>query len=514
MGRTLTNEAALVVAREASVNGRTVVGVLPGEQGQPGTPDWQLIEPNTIGDFGATISTTARTPITNDRQERAGTTTDLDSAAGYSEDTTLSALDFFGEGFLFAAKAGPSIAEPSAVTSSAYTVSGLTTALTQNTLVLARGFNIAGNNGLKVVGSGGTTTSVPATGLVAEGTAPNNATVEVAGFRTAAGDLDVTSVVQDSNGADVVTITSASNAFDNANLNLMVGMGIYFGGAAAANRFSEVTNRGYAILQSVASDGSQITVIKTDDQWVVESNAAQAVDFYVGSFIRNVRSTDPSFREISYQFGLINPNLFPNAATGYTYAKGNYGNTMGISLPLTDKSTVEFGFIGTDTDDPVSTPKVGSDNARERTRTEALNTVNDCVRLSVNGVDGNGIATRFKEATITINNNVSPEKVLCVLGAAFMNYGNYQINIEATVLFDNPSVPTAIRANTTVNTTVVMQNTDGAVMLDIPSMKLGGGNKNYPVNESIQISLTGNAFKDPVLGYTTGITLFPYIPEE
>ena len=51
--------------------------------------DWRLLEPNSIADFGATISTVARDPISRDRQRRKGSITDLDSAVGLESDLTM-----------------------------------------------------------------------------------------------------------------------------------------------------------------------------------------------------------------------------------------------------------------------------------------------------------------------------------------------------------------------------------------------------------------------------------------
>ncbi len=59
---------------------------------------------------------------------------------------------------------------------------------------------------------------------------------------------------------------------------------------------------------------------------------------------------------------------------------------------------------------------------------------------------------------------------------------------------------------------LLLENDDGAIGLDIPSLTLGGGSKAYPVNESITISTTGTAFADATLGTSIGITEFPYFP--
>ena len=43
-------------------------------------------------------------------------------------------------------------------------------------------------------------------------------------------------------------------------------------------------------------------------------------------------------------------------------------------------------------------------------------------------------------------------------------------------------------------------------------MTLGGGDKEFPVNESVLLNLTGQAFGDTTLGTSIGISLFPIVP--
>ena len=78
MGRVLTNNTTLSYAVEETL------GVLPG------SPTWFILEPNSIGTYGATITTVARSPVSQNRQRRKGTVTDLDSAVEWEGDLTLS----------------------------------------------------------------------------------------------------------------------------------------------------------------------------------------------------------------------------------------------------------------------------------------------------------------------------------------------------------------------------------------------------------------------------------------
>lgn len=494
MGRTLTNNFSLAYAIEQSL------GVLPG------SPTWKLLEPNEINTFGSTITTVARNPISKSRQRRRGAVTDLDSAVEFAADLTLEHFIDFLEGFCFASFVGAEHTAPTAVTggaTDAYTIPAISAALAQNTLVYGRGFSMAANNGLKLVDTGATTTTIPVTTDLEDETpgATQNASVDVCGFRTATGDLDVTV------SAGVVTLTTTT--LDFTTLPIMVGQALWFGGDAAINQFSTANNSGFARIVSIAANA--LVIDKTSQTWATEANTTQEVDIYFGRFVRNVSVDDSDYLERSFHFEGAYQNLGVSGDE-YEYAKGNYCNTVGFELPLTDKATATFAFVGTDTEPPTTTRETGAATPVVPVQTGAFNTSSDIARLRIQEADETGLSTDFKSLTFNINNNVSPEKVLGQLGAKYLNTGNFEIDIEAQLLFTNADVVDAIRNNTTVTMDFSIRNDDGAILVDIPSMTLGGGDREFPVNESILINTTAQAFGDTTLGTSLGVSLFPYVP--
>ena len=113
---------------------------------------------------------------------------------------------------------------------------------------------------------------------------------------------------------------------------------------------------------------------------------------------------------------------------------------------------------------------------------------------------------------MTIDNNVSPEKVLNKVGAKFINFGNFFVDIEAELLFQSSAVLARIRNITTVGLDMFLKNGDGVIGIDIPSMTLGDGSRDYPLNESVKIKLTGEAFEDDTSGASIGVSFIPAIP--
>lgn len=499
------NEISLAAAVESAT-----LGVLPG------SPTWFLLEPNTINSFGKTLTKVARNPISRLRQRRKGTTTDQDSGVEFEADLTGDHFIFFAEGFVFASfssvkeiQAGASFQSLSAV-SGGYAHSALSSAIPQRSLVFGRGFAASVNNGLKEVAAGSTTTSTPTVGGGLTAQTPSqasNARVSVAGYRSQAGDLDIT-VAGDATGSIVSTL------LDFTTLGLTVGQFIHYGGLTSATRLDSGR---YGRLRVLTIAANLITFDKADTDGATglqtEAGGTNPIDLLFGRFLRNVDVDNASYLERSWTFELALPNLGGVGTDGYYYARGNFGDTMSVNLPGQDKATVTFGFVGTDTSDPTTSRASGAATPINPVQTTAYNTSTDLARLRIVKIDDTGLTTCFKSLTFTMANGVTAEKCLGSLGALGLNTSNFLVDIETQVTFDSLEVIAAITSNETVTMDWVLKNGDGAIGFDIPAMTLGGGDLELPEGETVRINLTGEAFADPVLQTSLGISLFPAYPQ-
>lgn len=483
MSRVLTNNVTLQFARQSSVT------AIP-------TSGWKQSEPNAIREWGSETSKVARNPISKKRQRRKGTVVDVNSKVGYDSDFTMTALRDHIEEFMFSTLKGTAQFTPTAVTGTGYTVpSG--GALTQGWLVYARNFAIAANNGLKVLGASSTGTEIKTSGLSAEASAPATARLDVAGVQGATGDIEI-----NASGNLISTV------LDFTTLPLFVGQSIRLGGSTSGLKFATAANNDFGRIVSIAAH----VIVLDRCNFVTDNGSGKTIQILFGNFIKNVSSDSGDYQEIPLCFEAAFPDLGGVGTDEYEYAMGNYANMMDVNLPLTDKATIGFGFVGTDTDVPTTTRATGADSAIAPTQTEAMNSVSNVAQLAITDVDEVGLTTDFKSLKISIKNAVSPEKIIGTLGAAHMNFGNFQIDIEAQLLFTDSSVVAAIRNNTTCNLRFGARNDDGGALFDIPSMTLGGGAKELPVDASVLLTTTAEAFEDPVLATSLSVSLFPYLP--
>lgn len=511
MPRTLSNNFGLAYSNEASL-------------GVPSTT-WKTLEPNAINTFGANITTVARNPLSRNRQALKGSITDLDSAVSFTADATRDSVRDFAAGFVFATGINSDVtglaSTAAETTGDSYTVTALTAAQANKfeigTLIYASGFSNSGNNGLKVVDADIATSATAISvseNLTEEASAPAAAKISFAGYQVPTG--DTVTWTWDS-GAKRATLAATGLGTLLQSLGLTAGqtvhIGSYSGGAVQRAFENAAANDMFGHARVVSFTTGSVVFDKVDAalQFTDSTDPATAVDILFGEFFRNVPTTHADYLERSVTFEGSFIGLDTGNADMYSYAKGNFCNTLGLSLPLAGKSEITFEFVGTDTDNPVSSGsrKSGASSASDPVFTTAFNTSADIARLRITETDEDGITTDFKSLDLSITNNVTPEKVLGTLGARFMNSGNFGVSLTAQLVFTNSEVIDKIRANETVTMDFIIKNDNGTVAIDIPSMTLGDGALNFPENESILINTTGTAFKDATLNTSIGISVSP-----
>lgn len=481
-------------------------------------PAWREIEPNSIADFGATTTRVARNPISKDRQRRKGTITDLDSAVGLETDLTLDAFRDFIEGFLFARGVNTDVTGIPVPNTAAngYQVAAVSAAqagkLNANTLLWAAGFSVAGNNGLKLLAANvaANVQVIPIAGVAAGGAGR----ISLCGYRISAGTAASWTW---SAATKRATLASAAIGTQLEARGLVIGQLVHIGSIisptnlALTNGFENAAANdmvGYARVRSISVGEIVFDKVGAALQFT-DPAIGTAVDIIFGQLVRNRATDHADYLSRSYQFEALFKNLGAGPSDRYQYALGNFCNTVGFALPLTNKATATFNFIGTDTASPVAARKAGANAAVTPSERTAFNTSNDFARLRITEIDEDGITTDFKSLTLNINNGVSGEKVLNALGAKYVNVGDFQIGLEAQLVFSDEAVIQKIRDNESVTMDFILKNSDGVISVDIPSMTLGGGGREFPRNESVLINTTCEADGDNFLDASIAVSIIP-----
>ncbi len=478
----------------------------------PGSPVWYELEPNSYSDFGGELSNVARAPINPSRQRKKGKIVDLDASGGFNSDITLNNMQRLLQGFFFAdarEKFSTQSFNSAAIaltnvdgTGEQYQAASGLDAVVVGSLVKASGFTNSENNGIKTVTVAAAGALTVAEDLVDEAAPPSTAKLEVVGFEAAAGDINIT--------ASASSIILDSTVLDFTTLGLTVGEWVFVGGDAAGNRF--VNNEpGYARILSISANALAFD----DTTWtpVTETGTGLNIRFFFGMVLRNEK--DPAL--IKRRSFNIERQLGQDAnGTQSEYLEGAIANEYTLNIPQADKLNADLTFVAMD-----NTQRTGTQGLKAGTRIsaaseDAFNTSSDIYRIKLNVVDPvtlnpTPLFGYVSEANIAINNNVSPNKAVAVLGAFDATAGDFEVSGSITAYFTEVSAVQAVRNNADVALNFIAAQNNSGFVYDIPLLALGGGRLNVEKDAPITIPVETNAAECEA-GYTLLSTFFPYLP--
>lgn len=485
---------------------------------------WHGLEPNSFSDFGGEIATVARAPIDPSRQNKKGTVTDLDASGGYNTDFVNDpAQRRLLQGFFFANFREKPTTKPmnaavnvmGAVTASddKYAVGSTAAAFNlAGLLVLASGFGVAGNNGIKVVVSADAddVTVAASPGLTDEASPPDAAKLEVVGFEFDTADL---AIVKSGN---VLSMTDANNGL--AVLGLNVGEWIYIGGDGASNADSFVNNKGFARIKSIAAG----TIVFDDATFegASEVSTGKKIRIFYGNILKNEENPALIVRK-SYQFERTLGD--GDTATQAEYLEGAIANELTFNIPSAEKLNVDLAFVALDNThrtgevgDEIKTSQ-GSAVIVPAVGADAFNTSSDVYRMKMyihDDTDSNPDALfgYVTDGNVSINNGVTPNKAIGVLGAFDTSAGNFVVSGSLTAYFSTVEAVKAVRNNADVGYNVIFAAENSGFIFDIPLLGLGGGRLNVEKDQPIMVPLEPQAARCDA-GYTLLFNYFPYLPE-
>jgi hypothetical protein len=475
----------------------------------PGSPVWYPVEPNSYSDFGGSIVTTARNPITADRQLRKGVVTDLDASGGFNSDVTQTSLTRLLQGFFFAdirqkpcnnPLNGTQIPFTGATSTTYAAASGLT--FLANHLVFASGFGVAANNGLKLL-SAATATTLTTTGNASE-TPPAAATVQAVGYQFASATVDI-----DASGT-LPRLVRASGAVDFTTFGLVPGEFVFIGGDTSATRFATAANNGFARVKEVGA--AYIEFDKTENTMVDETGTALTIRLFFGNVIKNEVGTDIVRR--SYQ---LERTLGQDSnGTMSEYITGSVPSELTLNLDTADKATVDLSFVSADFEQRDGTTGVKSGARPSLAEADAFNTTSDVRRskmqiLNASNANPTALFGYITDLSLSISNNLTPNKAISVLGAFDITAGDFVVTGDVTAYFTTIDATQSVKNNDSVTVDLIITKNNAGVAFDIPLLTLGDARPNVTKDEPITLPLSIQAAKGS-LDHTLLFSEFTYLP--
>lgn len=475
----------------------------------PANPVFYTKEPNSFDDLGGDYTLVARRPFSPSRQRRKGGITDLDADGGFNEDLTFNNMQPDMEAFFCAAmrRKGYSSNVAAVAATDDYTVDS-SADFAVGDLVLVAGFDNAGNNGLRLLNGITDGTHVSTADPLTDEAAAAGQTLTRVGHQFAADDISLDVI-----GGDAV-ITSAADAF--ASIPLLPGEWIAFG-VAEDDAYTFGDNPPFYGRVRLKTNGS-VYLDKTTLAVVDDAGAGKTVRMWFGYFVKN--ESDPDLI-VKYTHTLERTLGRDEDGRQSEYIPGFVYNEMTWNSPLADKVNIDIGGIGmrskrrTGAQGPLSSqvgatilPGLGED---------FFNTSSNVYRLRLSIIDANTLNptplfARVTEWNLKINNNYSANKAQGTLGAFNTTAGNFDVDGEFTAYFGTVAAIDAIEDNADVTFDAIYTKDNGAIIMDVPLIALGGGRLNVEMDNPIMLPLTTAAAESP-FGHTLLLNWLPYVPD-
>lgn len=478
----------------------------------PASPVWHALEPNSYNDFGATINTVARNPINPSRQRKKGTTVGVDASGGFNQDLTFNNTTDLLQGFFFAGAREKATTQP--LNAAAVVITGVTTAddtyaaaaglgvFAPGDIIAASGFSNAANNGIKTVTAADADGVTVTQNLVDEPAPPAGAKLVKVGIVGTAADLSIAM-----NGQLVRLVSAAAEDF--TTLGLIPGEWIFIGDDGAGQSFAN--NVGFARISTIAAGYLEFDKVSWTPQ--AEAGAGLTIRLYFGTVIRN--EPDPALiKRGSLQ---LERTLGQDAdGTMSEYLVGAVPNELTVNVAQEDKVTIDMSFVACD-----SEQRSGLEGLKGGTRPnleafDAFNTTSDFSRIKLASVSNVNAAPSplFAFATdlsLTVNNNVSANKAIGVMGAMDLTAGTFEVGGEITAYFASVAAVQAVRNNADITLDIIMVKNNVGLLFDIPLLSLGNGRLNVEQDQAITVPLETNAAESK-FGHTLLFQSFPYLP--
>lgn len=485
----------------------------------PGSPIWRPLEPNSYADFGGQITTISRNPINPSRQRKKGVVTDLEASGGIETDLTQVNIQDIMQGFVFAdlRPKGEEIVTAVVIDGAnpdEYQVAS-TTGFQVDDLILGSNFTEVANNALNVVTTIVADVSVEVADglLVDEAGPPSDAQITVVGHQFATTEVDI-----DVSGA-LPRLVRVSGAKDFTTFGLIPGEWMFVGGDGASEDFANVENNGFKRVRQIGT--TFIEFDKSDLSMSAETGTGLTIRIYLARILKNELGALVKRRTYQLERQLGAPDDAEPAEIQAEYIEGAVPSEMSFSIPTANKLTVNLGFVGADNSviDGPTALKTGDRPAL--VEADAFNTSSDFnrVRLAqvVAGSEAPVALFAFAEdITLTINNNVSPNKAIGTLGAFEVTAGTFQVSGEITAYFADVAALQAVRNNVDITIDLILVKANAGIFIDLPLISLGDGRPNVEQDQAIKLPLNMDAATaakiDPSLDYTFMMGWFDSLP--
>jgi hypothetical protein len=377
-------------------------------------------------------------------------------------------------------------------------------------LIWAKDFDDFANNGLHTVTGTPDENTVGVTTNLVDDASPVG-TISRVGYTFTAGDLDV-----DASGT-LPKLTASTK--DLTELGLIPGEWIFVGGDAAGEKFTNAVNNGFKRVKSVSA--TEIEIDKSDSTMVTEASTTETVQLFIGRVLKNETGTLIKRRTYQLERTLGVPETSTPTLEQSEYLVGAVPGEFSLQVNTADKLMADLSFVGADVEPYDETEGLKAGTRPSLTEADAFNTSSDFTRIKLAQVDETDEAPTalfafVRELNLVVNNTLTPEKAIGVLGSFEVTAGSFAVSGSLTAYFADVAAQKAVRNNEDITIDAVIVKANAGLAIDVPMIALGDARVNIEQDAAITIPLTMEAATgakyDTNMDHTLLICFYDYLP--
>jgi len=330
--------------------------------------------------------------------------------------------------------------------------------------------------------------------------------------------IATTTDVATSSFASATLTGGAGRALDT--LGLIPGEFVYIGGDAGGTMFATPEDNGYCRVRSTSAN--EIVFDKT--QFIMEDDAGAGLtlQIFLGHCLKN--ETDRALivtKTLQMERSLGAPDDSLLAQVQAEYIVNCLANELTLNMTTADIAVLDVSFLAGDNETRTGAEGLKTGDRPALVDTDAFNTVSDLSLIKMAVVtDGDSCPTPLfaflTDLELSINNNITQNKALGVLGSFSSSPGTFEVSATVTAYFQTVDAIRQARANASVTLEQHLAKANRGVSIDLPLLTLANVAANVEQDEPVTLPIESDAATakliHPTLDYTALWMFWTYLP--
>jgi hypothetical protein len=242
----------------------------------------------------------------------------------------------------------------------------------------------------------------------------------------------------------------------------------------------------------------------------------------VGRVLKNETGADIVRRTYQFERTLGFPDIDNPTDEQAEYIVGCVPSELEIAIPTANKATATLSYVAADNETQDTAVGLKTGTRPTLVESDAFNTSSDVARIKLAEISTTDAAPTplmayVTELTITLNDNVSANKAVGVLGAFEVTAGTFEVGAKMSAYFADVAAIEAVRNNADITMDMHLVKANAGISIDLPLCSLGDGKPTVEQDQAIMLPLELEAASGAkvvsTMDHTLLMVFWDYLPD-